>query len=181
VSGKKRINIPEDLLVTKDNMALDEEGMITYLNKRFILTPQDTFSDMMKAAADFGGINLAKVFMRRAGYEAAYKISLAMIENLGITGEDLVRHYTRTGGKRGWAFDEVEVFDGRKGIFVCKAYYSPFVIRFSGKSTVPVCDFLSGAFEAMCHAAGFKNMRIIETRCMAKGDEVCVFENMKAT
>jgi predicted hydrocarbon binding protein len=178
-SEKIRINTPEDLQVTKDNLALDDEGMITYLRKRFILTPQDTFSDMMKAAADLGGINLAKVFMRRAGYEAAYKVSLAMIENLNITGEELVRHYTRTGGKRGWAFDEVEVINGVKGTFLCKAYYSPFVIRFSGKSHVSVCDFLSGAFEAMCHAAGFKNIRIIETKCIAKGDEVCVFENMK--
>lgn len=179
MSEKKRINSPEDLQATKDNIALDDEGMITYLNKRFILTPQDTFSDMMKAAADFGGINLAKVFMRRAGYEAAYKVSLAMIENLRLTGEDLIRHYTRTGGKRGWAFDEVEVIDGEKGLFVCKAYYSPFVIRFAGKSPVAVCDFLSGAFEAMCHAAGYRNVRVVETRCMGKGDEVCVFENMR--
>jgi predicted hydrocarbon binding protein len=102
-----------------------------------------------------------------------------MIDNLNITGEDLVRHYTRTGGKRGWAFDEVEIIDGKRGIFLCKAYYSPFVIRFSGKSHVCVCDFLAGAFEAMCHAGGFRNMRIIETKCMAKGDEICVFENMK--
>jgi len=179
LSGKKLINSPEDLIATKDNMALDDEGMITYLHKRFILTPQDTFSDMMKAAADLGGINLAKVFMRRAGYEAAYKVAQAMIENLNITGEDLVRHYTRTGGKRGWAFDEAEIIDGKRGIFLCKAYYSPFVIRFLGKSPVCVCDFLAGAFEAMCHAAGFRNMRIIETKCMARGDEICVFENMK--
>jgi len=176
---KKLINSPEDFLATKDNLALDDEGMITYLNKRFVLTPQDTFSDMMKAASDFGGINLAKVFMRRAGYEAAYKVAQAMIETLHITGEELVRHYTRTGGKRGWAFEEVEVINGHKGVFLCKAYHSPFVIRFSGKSHVSVCDFLAGAFEAMCHAAGFKNMRIIETKCMAKGDEICVFENIK--
>jgi predicted hydrocarbon binding protein len=179
LSGKKLINSPEDLITTKDNIALDDEGMMTYLHKRFILTPQDTFSDMMKSAADLGGINLAKVLMRRAGYEAAYKVAQAMIDNLNITGEDLVRHYTRTGGKRGWAFDEVEIIDGKRGIFLCKAYYSPFVIRFSGKSHVCVCDFLAGAFEAMCHAGGFRNMRIIETKCMAKGDEICVFENMK--
>ena len=53
-SGKNRINTPEDLVGSKDNIALDEAGMITYLDKRFILTPQDTFSDMMKAAADLG-------------------------------------------------------------------------------------------------------------------------------
>ena len=178
MSEKKRINTLEDLEKLRTKIDIDNEGMITILGRRFILTPQDTFSDMMRAAADLGGINLAKVLMRRAGYEAAYKYSLTMIETLAIEGEDLVRHYTRTGGKRGWSFEEVEEFNGEKGIFRCKTYYSPFVIRFAGRSKVPVCDFLSGAFEAMCHAGGFKSMRIIETKCIAKGDEVCVFENM---
>jgi predicted hydrocarbon binding protein len=178
MSLKKRINTPVDLEDLKAKLEIDDAGMVTILGKRFILTPQDTFSDMMRAAADLGGINLAKVFMRRAGYEAAYKYSQKMIETLSLGGEDLVRHYTRTGGKRGWSFDEVEEFNGEEGIFRCKTHYSPFVIRFAGRSKVPVCDFLAGAFEAMCHAAGFKSMRIIETKCVAKGDEVCVFENM---
>jgi predicted hydrocarbon binding protein len=173
------ISTPEELQTLKQNIALDDDGMIAVLGKRFILTPQDTFSDMMRAAADIGGINLAKVLMRKAGYEAAYKVSLSMIEKLGLTGEALVRHYTKTGGKRGWSFGEVEVFDGEQGLFLCKAAYSPFVIRFTERSRVPVCDFLSGAFEAMCHAAGYPRIRIIETRCIAKGDPVCVFENKK--
>jgi predicted hydrocarbon binding protein len=174
-----RVGTPEELQTLKKNIALDDEGMISVLGKRFIFTPQDTFSDMMRAAADLGGINLAKVLMRKAGYEAAYKVSLSMIEKLGLGGEALVRHYTKTGGKRGWSFGEVEVFDGEKGLFLCKASYSPFVIRFTEKSRVPVCDFLSGAFEAMCHAAGYPRMRIIETGCIAKGDPICVFENRK--
>jgi hypothetical protein len=179
MAEKKLINTPEELEELKRNIALDDDGMITVLGKRFVLTPQDTFADMIGAAADLGGINLAKVFMRRAGFEAAYAVSLSMIEKLGIGGEDLVRHYTRTGGKRGWSFCEVEAFDGPKGGFVCHAPYSPFVTKFAGKSAVPVCDFLAGAFEAMCSAAGFTEMRIVETKCVAKGDPVCVFECKK--
>ena len=175
MSDPKSVNAPEDLEELKNNLALDGDGMLTVLAKRFILTPQDTFSDMMLAAADLGGINLAKVFMRRAGYEAASKVSQAMIEKLGLHGESLVRHYTRTGGKRGWSFGEVCEFDGDKGVFKCHAAHSPFVIRFNGKSKAAVCDFLAGAFEAMCHAGGFKDMRIIETECVAKGDARCTF------
>jgi predicted hydrocarbon binding protein len=173
----KRVNSPEDLEELKKNIALDDDGMLLVLGKCFVLTPQDTFSDMMFAAADLGGINMAKVFMRRAGYEAAGKVSQSMIEKLGLTGEDLVRHYTRTGGKRGWSFGEVEQFEGSKGVFVCRASHSPFVIRFEGKSNVTVCDFLAGAFEAMCHAGGYKEMRIVETECIAKGDARCTFQS----
>ncbi len=180
MSDLKRVNSPEDLEELKKNLALDDDGMLTVLGKRFVLTPQDTFSDMMLAAADLGGINLAKVFMRRAGYEAAFKVSQTMIEKLGLKGEALVRHYTRTGGKRGWSFGEVTEFDGSKGLFTCEASHSPYVIRFEGKSKVTVCDFLAGAFEAMCHAGGFKEMRIVETECIAKGDPRCRFENKTA-
>lgn len=179
MSDLKRVNSPEDLEELKKNLALDADGMITALGKRYVLTPQDTFGDMMSAAADLGGINIAKVFMRRAGYEAAYKVSQTMIEKPGLTGEALVRHYTRTGGKRGWSFEGVEQFDGSKGVFMCHASHCPFVVRFAGKSKVAVCDFLAGAFEAMCHAAGFKEMRIVETECVAKGDTRCTFQSMK--
>ena len=82
MSEKKRINTLEDLEKLRTQIDIDNEGMITILGRRFILTPQDTFSDMMRAAADLGGINLAKVLMRRAGYEAAYKYSLTMIETI---------------------------------------------------------------------------------------------------
>jgi predicted hydrocarbon binding protein len=102
-----------------------------------------------------------------------------MIEKLGLKGEELVRHYTKSGGKRGWSFGEVEKFDGKEGTFLCRAAFSPFVIRFTEGSKVSVCDFLAGAFEAMCHAGGFGDMRIVETQCVAKGDPACVFENRK--
>ncbi len=180
MSDLKRVNSPGDLEELKKNLALDDDGMITVLGKRFILTPQDTFSDMMFAASDIGGMNLAKVFMRRAGYEAASKVAQTMVEKLGLSGEDLVRHYTNTGGKRGWSFGEVEKFDGSNGVFACHASHSPFVIRFAGKSKVTVCDFLAGAFEAMCHTAGFKEIRIIETECIAKGDPQCVFKSRES-
>jgi predicted hydrocarbon binding protein len=177
MSEKWKLNTPEDLEIIKNSITLDDDGMLTSLGKRFIITPQETFSNMMYAAVDIGGINLAKVFMRRAGYEAAYKVAESMIEKLGLNGEELVRHYTKTGGKRGWSFGEAEKFDPAKGVFVCRALHSPFVIRFAGNSKVPVCDFLAGAFEAMCHAGGFKEMRIVETQCVAKGDSSCVFES----
>jgi hypothetical protein len=40
-----------------------------------------------------------------------------------------------------------------------------------------VCGFLSKASEAMCHAGGFKEMRIVQTECIAKGDPQCTFQN----
>ena len=47
------------------------------------------------------------------------------------------------------------------------------------KTKVPVCDFQAGAIEAMFHAAGNKNVRIIETECVAMGGRACIFENKK--
>jgi len=180
MSDLKLFNTPEDLEELKNSLSIDEKGMITILGQRFILTAQETFSNMVFAAADLGGINMARVFMRKAGFEVAAKVAETMIKKLGLTGENLVREYMRSAGKRGWYFGELEEFDGGKGIFVCRVTNSPFVVRFTGQSKVPVCDFVAGAFEAMCEAGGFAGMQIVETECIARGDAQCVFRSKKA-
>jgi|GEM_PF-3021791 len=177
MSEMKLGNTPADLEELKKNMALDENGMITILGQRFILTPQETFGNITFAATDLGGINMAKVFMRRAGFEAAYKVAETMMARLGLSGEELVRAYMGSAGKRGWYFGEVEKLDAKNGVFACRVTHSPFGIRFDGKSKAPTCDFIAGAMEAMFDAGGFKDMQIVETECVAKGDPHCVFKS----
>jgi predicted hydrocarbon binding protein len=177
MSELKLFNSPEDLEELKKNLSLDEKGMITILGQRFILTPQETFGNMMFAATDLGGVNMAKVFMRRAGFEAAYKVAETMIERLGLSGEDVIRKYMDSAGKRGWYFGEVEKLDAKNGVFLCRVTHSPFALRFDGKSKAAACDFIAGAFEAMFDAGGFKGMQIIETECIGKGDPQCVFKS----
>jgi predicted hydrocarbon binding protein len=166
--------------VLKKNLSVDDKGMITILGQRFILTPQETFGNMMYAAADLGGVNMAKVFMRRAGFEAAYKVAETMIAKLGLSGEDLMRKYMESAGKRGWYFGEVEQLDVKNGVFVCRVTHSPFGIRFDGKSKASACDFIAGAFEAMFDAGGCKGIQVIETECIAKGDPACVFKSRES-
>ena len=158
-------------------MAVDEEGMFTLMGRRIVITPQTVLGTMFRAAADLGGINLAKVFMRNAGYEVAADISKTMIEAYKIEGENLITFYCETAGKRGWGFNVVEEIDGKNGIFKLDLYYSPFVTAFTEKTTTTVCDYLAGSVEGMFHAAGFKSIKIVETKCVAKGDDVCRFEN----
>jgi predicted hydrocarbon binding protein len=177
MSDLKLFNTPEDLEELKKSLSIDEKGMITILGQRFVLTAQETFSNMMFAAADLGGVNMARVFMRKAGFEVAAKVAETMIQKLGLSGESLVREYMRSAGKRGWYFGELEAFDGGNGVFVCRVDYSPFVVSFTGHAKATVCDFIAGAFEAMCEAGGFKGMQIVETECIAKGDAQCVFKS----
>jgi predicted hydrocarbon binding protein len=90
-----------------------------------------------------------------------------------------VKFYADTAGKRGWGFNVIDKIDGANGIFRTVLHYSPFVLGFKEKTAVTVCDFQAGALEAMFHAAGFKGMQIVETACVARGDESCVFEGSK--
>jgi predicted hydrocarbon binding protein len=172
-------NPEETLEQIKQAISVDNEGMFVMLGNRIVITPQGTFGNMMRSAADLGGINLAKVFMRKAGYDIGMSMSKIMIDLLKLTGDDLVKFYADTAGKRGWGFNVIDKIDGANGIFRTVLHYSPFVLGFKEKTAVTVCDFQAGALEAMFHAAGFKGMQIVETACVARGDESCVFEGSK--
>ncbi len=173
----KPANSQETLDQIKQSITVDDEGMFVMLGNRIVITPQGTFGNMMRSAADLGGINLAKVFMRKAGYDIGMSMSRIMIDLLKLTGDDLVKFYADTAGKRGWGFNVIDKIDGANGVLHCVLHYSPFVLGFPKKTTSTVCDFQAGALEAMFHAAGFKDMQVIETQCIAKGDKDCVFEN----
>ncbi len=173
-------NTQETLDQIKQAITVDNEGMFIMLGKRIIITPQETLGNLMSSAADLGGINLAKVFMRKAGYDIAMSMSKIMIDVLKLAGDDLVKFYADTAGKRGWGFNVIEQIDGASGLLRCVLHHSPFVLGFKKKTAVGVCDFQAGALEAMFHAAGFKDMQVVETACVAKGDTSCVFENAKS-
>ena len=169
----------ETLDQVKQAITVDDDGMFTMLGKRIVITPQETFGNLMCSAADLGGINLAKVFMRKAGYDITASVAQMMIDLLKLSGDDLVKFYADTAGKRGWGFNVVEEIDGARGVVRCVLHHSPFVLGFKKKTSVPVCDFQAGALEAMLHAAGFPEMQVVETACVAKGDAACVFESTK--
>jgi predicted hydrocarbon binding protein len=163
----------------KNSITVDEEGMFIMLGRRIVITPQGTFGDMMRAAAKLAGINAARILMREAGYEIASETAKLMISLLNLKGNDLIVFYCETAGKRGWGFNVVKEVDVEKGLFKTELHFSPFVTGFKEKTKVPVCDFQAGAIEAMFEAAGNKNVKIVETECVAMGGRACIFENKK--
>ncbi len=167
----------ETLKQMKDAMAIDDEGMFTLMGRRIVVTPQKTFGLMMRSAADLGGINAAKIFMRQAGYEIAIDMAKIIKELLKIDGEELIVFYCETAGKRGWGFNVIEEIDVEKGFIRTNLYFSPFVTGFPEGLEVSACDFQAGAIEGMFNAVGKNKVHIVETKCVAKGDDVCRFEN----
>lgn len=168
----------ETLQEIKNSLAVDDDGMFTMLGRRIVITPQSTFGTMMKSAADFAGINAAKVFMRQAGIAVAEEYSKIIKELLKLEKEEAIVFYCETGGKRGWGFNVIEEINVDKGIFKGALYHSPFVTGFQEKINVPVCDYLVGAIEGMFKYFGAKGVRIVEKKCVAMGDDVCRFENV---
>ena len=177
MSDVKHWDSEKTLEEIKNSLSVDEEEMFTMLGRRIVITPQSTFGLMMRSAADLGGINAAKIFMRQAGFEIGTEMAKMMQELLKLEGEDLITFYCETAGKRGWGFNMIQEVDVAKGLFKTNLYFSPFVTGFPNGSKVSVCDFQAGAIEGMFNAAGKKGVHIIETKCVAKGDDICVFEN----
>jgi len=177
MTSKLNLNPQEILDEVKSLMAVDQDGMFTLLGNRIVITSQFVFGDIMRASAEIGGINTAKIFLRNAAYSNAIIVANRIKDILKLDGNDLVTYYVQTAGKRGYGITTAEKVSKDEGIIRVNIRFSPFVTGFPKGSPVPVCDFLSGAIEAMCHVAGFaKNIRVIETKCAAKGDDVCYFQ-----
>ena len=177
MTSKLNLNPQEILDEVKSHMAIDKEGMFTLLGRRIVVCPSGVFGDIMSTAAEIGGINTAKIFARKSGYKNATIVAKMIKEVLKLDGNDLVTYYVQTAGKRGWGFTTAEKVSKDKGIIRVSIKFSPWVIGFPEGAPVPVCDFLAGSIEAMCHVAGFaKDFRVIETKCVAKGDDVCHFQ-----
>ena len=177
MSNLKHWDSEEALEEIKNSLSVDENEMFTMLGKRIVITPQATFGLMMRSAADLGGINVAKIFMRQAGYEIATEMAKIMKDILKLDGEELIVFYCETAGKRGWGFNLIDTIDLERGLIRTNLYFSPFVTGFPEGSKVSVCDFQAGAVEGMFSAIGKKGIHIIETKCIAKGDDICAFEN----
>jgi predicted hydrocarbon binding protein len=116
--------------------------------------------------------------MRRAGYRIATDMSGIMKEVLKLDGEDPSVFYRETAGKRDRGFNVIDETDVGERLFSTNLYFSPLATGLPGGSEVPARDFQAGAIEGMFNATG-KKVRIVETRCLARGDDVCVFENRK--
>jgi predicted hydrocarbon binding protein len=161
-----------------------DKGQILFKDERMVMMSADSFGDLLKEIIDIGGVNMARVFMRRFG-EAAGKNDARTIKDTLSPDTDLdwlalgpVIH-TWEGIVR--AVPEVIDIDRATGKFYMKGTWeNSFVaeqyLKHFGKAKNTVCWLLTGY--ATGYSSEFFGKKLVahETACKGKGDAFCRFE-----
>jgi predicted hydrocarbon binding protein len=171
----KEMTEQEILGVIKDGLQIEEEGVLTFMGRRVIITPLTTFEAISAEGIDVLGLNGFRAMMYRAGLHMGDKVGRYLRDFLKMDGNELVYFYSMTAGKgRGWGIGEVRELDVAGGRYVATIKKSPWVAPFVEKKVESgVCSFSCGAVAGVMVAAGSPPIIIEETRCEAKGDEYC--------
>lgn len=160
-----------------------EKGRIDMLGQRMMIIPTYTFACMIKNAKD--PIETGKFIYdackhtNRDALGFTYKVS----EKFGLKGADLIRWMANIATMAGFGIIEVIEINENKKTAAVHITDSPMVqiIRNSKYSVDhPIRGYMAGAAEVIFNGLEKDNKKwkkydYIETKCMAKGNNVCEF------
>jgi len=168
-----------ELLVYKPDL-----GTILFKKQRMVMMSADSFGDLLKEIIDIGGVNMARVFMRRFGETAGRDDARTIKETLSPdTDVDWLALGPMIHSWEGIvrAVPEVIDIDRTSGTFFMKgtwenSFFAEQYVKHYGKSKDPVCWLLTGY--ATGYASEFFGKKLVATEvtCKGKGDDLCRFE-----
>jgi purine catabolism regulator len=161
-----------------------EKGRVLFRDQRMVIMSADSFGTLLKEIVDIGGVNMARVFMRRFGETAGRDDARTIKETLA---PDTDMDWLALGPAiHSWegivrAVPEQIELDRAAGKFYMKglwedSFFAEQYLKHFKKSNDPVCWLLTGY--ATGYASEFFGMKLVarETSCRGKGDDVCRFE-----
>lgn len=161
-----------------------EEGKVFIKKARSLILNADALGTLRKDLIHNLGIDRAKGFLIRYGWQLGYNDGVILKENcLWDSEEECILAGANLFAFEGFArvLDEVIIFDHenrnliKKGTFL-NSFEADQHIQFFGKSDQPVCWLLIGYAGGYVSSVLGEKVYFIETKCKAKGDPVCEFE-----
>ena len=158
-----------------------EDGTIMFLNEFFLLTPVKTFlkmretllkkmgsdgEDFLKDMGKYQVSHAVQRYSKTIGFE---KLDKMKITEFGVNVMDLM----------GQGEYKILSFDGENGEIVVTSKNVPTAKEYLllyGKSKKPIDSFVCGIWEEAFSRVLDKNLKCIETKCIACGDKICQFE-----
>ena len=161
-----------------------EFGTILFKDQRMVMMSADSFGDLLKEIIDIGGVNMARVFMRRFGETAGRNDARTIKEDLK---PDTDMDWLALGPTiHAWegivkSVPEKVEFDPATRNLVMKvkwedSFFAEQYVRHYGKSKDPVCWLLTGYATGYASELTGKKINCRETACKGKGDDACVME-----
>ncbi|MCF8076822.1 MAG: membrane dipeptidase [Desulfotignum sp.] len=146
-----------------------------------VLFPRWFFVSIKKQIEKQSDLETARKIYYQAGWEGAVKWTQKHIETEGLSGRALLEQYMNSAGLRGWGKLTIAEYDEQAPRAVIHLTHSA-VAEEMGDVGRTVCDHLpgsiAGAFQTILTTSGGSSKKIIgrETKCLANGDDKCVFE-----
>jgi predicted hydrocarbon binding protein len=154
---------------------LNEQGHLTLMGTRSIITPVGSLVGILEAANDILGERGAWIIMYRAGYQTALAFAQTMIESHGMDPNEVALAYADFARLRGWGFIKLvrmDFADGHGRLFVFDSIFADHFRKHGGVRR-PVCGFITGALAGVTCAVSGMDVRAKEIQCAALGADHC--------
>ena len=157
----------------------DKEGRIIGYNKRYFIISLEDYGFILKNLQEEIGYEKTKELLFNAGNPAGIDASTKRQRETGTTGLDAMKKHAEMALTNGWGVAELDINkDDKKINLIMKHCWEAEAYReiFKEKTKDPICSFLRGYIKGAADTGIGVNSKIIETKCIAKGDPHCEFE-----
>ncbi len=157
------------------HIEIDEQGRLTLMGVRSVITPEGSLLGIMEAANDILGERGTWIIMYRAGYNTALEFSRTMMEVHQLDPNQVALAYSDFAHLRGWGFYkliDMGFTSGQGRIRVDHSIFADYFLK-QGGSDRPVCGFITGALAGITHAVSGVLVRARELQCVAMGADYC--------
>lgn len=163
-----------------DNSILKElvydrsSGALTYKGVRYLLIRPETITGFQKAFRSEPG-NETEDKLYRGGYTGGSLSAQKYKEIHGFSDREVLAFMMNMGAEIGWGHFTLDRYDAEEKALRVTVRNSPFAESY-GASPDGVCHLIRGVLGGTASVLFGRDCRASETRCLARGDEHCVFE-----
>jgi predicted hydrocarbon binding protein len=163
-----------------ENSILDEltydlgSGALRYKDVRYMLIRPETVIGFQKTIEE-GDSELARDAFFQGGFRGGY-LSAKNYKALHFFDDiQIIDFMMKMGTEIGWGHFKLQDFDPQKKYLNIIVRKSPFAEAY-GESSFAVCHLVRGVLSGLASYLFNQNCVGSEVKCLAKGDEHCVFE-----
>jgi predicted hydrocarbon binding protein len=161
-----------------------QEGKLLFKHERMVMISADSFGDLVKEIIDIGGVNMARVFMRRFGETAGRNDARTIKDDLKPdTDDDWLSFGPAIHAWEGIVKsvpEKIELDMAAKKLYMKvkweNSFFAEQYVKHYGKSKDPVCWLLTGYATGYLSEVMGKKMICKELSCKGKGDDACIME-----
>jgi len=144
------------------------------LNERSITLRVDSFANIVKRLYEVFGSGGATI-LYEMGMELGENAVKKTKERYNIKGVEVLKAILIERIAKGWGIPELEEFDEEKCVAIIKVHELYECIPFKGMKKEPCSYFFKGYLTGILKNLFNKEVKVIEEKCVAKGDPYCLF------